>query len=409
MNTFDEEHFAFAQLEALAVVLTFARGEVELRNLDFLALQQRFEVALHGDVIYRLDVLEVITAVGELRCVLAIDEIVVGREGDRLQTARHKLDGETFAERGLARTGRTGDEYQADRAFGVVVAGIDVLGNLYNLLFLQGLAHLYQFGGVAVEACLIDGTHILQAHDDVPTDILGKDLEGLGLRFHFGQLGRVLAVGHTEQHTLLVLLDAKHFEITSRRNQGAIVIVDGVAQGVVVGIDLTAGLQQAGLVVETTVTEDAYRLLRHRLGAVERHILVDDVEHPFPNLGDVLLRCRLAVGFLEVTEIASRDRVFHIETTVRKDVLRGLVEYEAKRTDIGTETRVVAHVNKLYVTVLPNTELESLRRVVHLGRDSGVGEVQLRKGVEHLQQRDSLCETFGYTIILATYLDHSRF
>ena len=78
MYAFDEQHLAFAQLQAFAVVFAFACGEVVFGNLHFFAGKQSHQVALHGSAVNGGNVIEIISAVGQLRGVLAVYKIVVG-------------------------------------------------------------------------------------------------------------------------------------------------------------------------------------------------------------------------------------------------------------------------------------------------------------------------------------------
>ena len=49
-------------------------------------------------------VVEVVLSVGQQWCIDAVDEIVVGREGERAQSTSQQLDGQSFAESAFSRT-----------------------------------------------------------------------------------------------------------------------------------------------------------------------------------------------------------------------------------------------------------------------------------------------------------------
>ena len=58
----------------------YSRLPVVKLNSGILAAQQVEQIALHGFAVHGLDVVEIILAVGELGCILSIDEIIVGRK-----------------------------------------------------------------------------------------------------------------------------------------------------------------------------------------------------------------------------------------------------------------------------------------------------------------------------------------
>ena len=102
MDTFDNQHRITCQLQLFAVPFALARGEVVFRNLHTLAFHQPRQVVLQQGIVHRLDVVEVVVAIGQLGRIHAIDEIVVGRERHRTQATGQQLDGESLAERGLS-------------------------------------------------------------------------------------------------------------------------------------------------------------------------------------------------------------------------------------------------------------------------------------------------------------------
>ena len=59
------------------------------------------------------------------------------------------------------------------------------------------------------------------------------------------------------------------------------------------------------------------------------------------------------------------------EPAGREEVCRGFVEHKAQRPHIDASSRSFAGVEKLYVAVLKESEFQSLRGVVDLGRDHG--------------------------------------
>ena len=56
-----------------------------------------------------------------------------------------------------------------------------------------------------------------------------------------------------------------------------------------------------------------------------------------------------------------------------KDILRSLVEHKTETSHIDPVAAAFAGIEKLDVAILENAEFQSLRNVVDLGRNYGVG------------------------------------
>ena len=166
---------------------------------------------------------------------------------------------------------------------------------------------------MAAEYGFVDVADVGEAHDDVPPHFFGKHLERLGLLHHWRKLGGVVGVGHAQEQSAMVALEAPHAEIACRRNEGPVEVVYGVAQHIVVGVDLAAGLKEFYLVRETAVLEDAQRLLVGGFEATEGHVELYNLGHALAYLGYVILDERLGVAFLKVAVVAARDGVLDEE------------------------------------------------------------------------------------------------
>ena len=92
MDTLDDEHGVVLELKLLAVELALAGHEVELWDFHPLTIHQAGEVVLKQVAVHRLDIVEVIVAVGQQRGVLAVDEVIVGRERQGPEAAGEQLD-----------------------------------------------------------------------------------------------------------------------------------------------------------------------------------------------------------------------------------------------------------------------------------------------------------------------------
>ena len=254
---------------------------------------------------------------------------------------------------------------------------IDLLGNLYDLLLLQCLTHLDELRGVTLQDGFVHIAGVREAHDDVPMGLLSKHLVGLGHINLLRQAGRIVPVGHPQEHTVVVGLQCPDGQIAGRRHQRTIVVVGGIAQGVVVGENLTTGLEELHLIRKTSFGEDADGLLGGGLIATERHIETHNLLHTLGELSHIVLRQRIVVLLFEVTVVATRDGVFDEEFRTREDILSGFVEQETERAHIGTVTRAGTGIQKLYFPVLKESELQTLGDIIDFGRNHGVRHLEL--------------------------------
>ena len=239
---------------------------------------------------------------------------------------------------------------------------------------------------MAAEDGLVHVAGCREVHDDVPAKLLGEHLKGVGhIRFLCQHCGIEL-VGHSEQQPLAVAFQPPHLQVACRRHQRTIVIVHRVAQSVVVAVELSARFEQLHLVGEAPFGEHADGFLRGRLGAAEGHIEVYNLLHTAADAAHIvvgkLAGCLSAgcgaCGLLEVAVESAREGVLDEQLALWKHVVGSLVEHEAERAHVDPMARTGAPVEELHVAVLVQTELQSLRCVVHPCRYHGVGQGYLR-------------------------------
>ena len=336
-------------------------------------------------MVHGVEIVEIEAAVGQARRVLAVDEIVVGREEHGAETTGHQLDRYAVAESGLARRAGTGDENEPDRRLGTAVAALDFLGDLDNLLLLQGLGDLYELAGAALETGAVDVTDVRQADDAVPFERLGEDLESLGLVLVEGEDVRVVTVGDAEEDAVAERLKGPDLEVAGARDETVVEEVGRAVKGVVLDIDVAAGLQELDLVLVTEAAEEFDGLFDGDFVAVEGDVLLDDFLHAGTYGGDVFGRQGGAVRLGEVAEIPLRQRPAHRNLAAGEDVQARLRKQKTKRTRVHTASAVSRIVEELDGSVLVNSEFQSLGDIVDLGRDDREGPVE-PEGVEHLDQ-----------------------
>ena len=88
-----------------------------------------------------------------------------------------------------------------------------------------------------------------------------------------------------------------------------------------------------------------------------------------------------------------------------ENILCGLVEHEAQRAHVTAMARPFAGIHELYVAVLEQSELQSLRGIVHLGRHNGIGHAQLiSEFLIDIQERCPFGKALGDVVILTADL-----
>ena len=289
--------------------------------------------------------------------------------------------------------GRTRDQDDLDRGF-APVAAVDFLGDLDNLLLLEGLRNLNELGGVPLEDGVIDIAHRVQAHDDVPSEVLLEHIIGLGLVHKGGEDGRVFPVRHPKQDAVVIGLDAPDGQIAGGGDELAVVIVRSIVEGVIVGIGLAARFQELDLVVVAGFLEFLDGAFGLDVEAVEGEVLVHEFQ----------VR---SVGLAQVAEIAAGDGMLHVQLAVREHVQGRLVHQEAQGAEVNPPSAGVPHVQELDVLVLVNLEFKALGDVVHLRRNDRVGTVELEIR-EHLDKGSPFRILPGGLRVLAIDLQHGN-
>ena len=376
VDALDEQDGLRIKPEFAAVVFAYAGDEIVFRHLDLLAVQQTQHVFLQGIVVHGVEIVEVVAAVREERSVHAVHEIVVGGEGHRAQSAGHQLDAEPLGDSGLAGAARTGDEHQAHLAL-AVVEPVYLLGDLHDLLLLQGLGHLDELTGPALAAGDVQLAHVAQAHNLVPAEGLKEHVEGLGLLEERSHLPGIVAVGNAEDETVVIGHQGPGLQVPGARDQRVIVHVRSAVEGVVAHIDVTARFQQAHLVLLAQGAEKVYRLPHLHLVAVERQVQIHQRLHPGlylpydPGVHDGPARQA------QVAVVALGNGPAKIELATRPEVAASLREKEAERAAIGAAAAVRTIVQEFDVAVVEDAELQSLEHVVHLGGENDARAFEL--------------------------------
>ena len=103
VEAFDDDGLAFLQDDRLFVEIAMARDEIEAGQVDFLALVEVVDLLVEEGHVDGPQRFEVIAAVGVLRRIFAVIEVVVQGNADGPQAIDAELRRQALAERRLAR------------------------------------------------------------------------------------------------------------------------------------------------------------------------------------------------------------------------------------------------------------------------------------------------------------------
>ena len=127
-----------------------------------------------------LQYLKIIVATLVPRRLFPIHKVIIQRQGKGVDAVSQQLDGETFGEGGLARSGRAGNEYQP---YLVPPAG-DLVGDLGDALFVQCLRDENDLADATIGDGLVQPAHRIHAEQPQPFAILAKDGHQLRIVTH---------------------------------------------------------------------------------------------------------------------------------------------------------------------------------------------------------------------------------
>ena len=266
MNALDDDGLALLECQRLLPLpLAFTRLEVVARQHDALPLKQCEHVLVEEVDIKRLQAFVVISPRQCLRRILAVDEVVVERDGDRPQPHDLHLHAQTLREGRLARRGRPRDEDQAQLP---AVLG-DVVGNLGDVLLLQGLRDADDLADAARADGPVEVCDIATAQDVGPVLRLGQDLRELWLRHGFRHAAAALEVWRAQEDAGLKNIKRKLAEMARRADHRAVEVVAVSAAAVDADVRQLERSDEIGLL-------DLLRLLEKLDRFVAAEDLLDD-------------------------------------------------------------------------------------------------------------------------------------
>ena len=176
MDAFKYKYFVAPELQFLAALLALARLEIVARQLNFLATHERVHLLIEQRQVEGVKVFEVVVAILVLGGLLAVEEVVVEGNADRVNAVDSQLYGESLARRCLTATAGTGYEHHLD----TLLMGY-LVGYLGYLLLLQGFAELDEGIGMTVLNSAIKVANCAHAQQVLPAMVLLEDFKHLVL------------------------------------------------------------------------------------------------------------------------------------------------------------------------------------------------------------------------------------
>ena len=80
----------------------------------------------------------------------------------------------------------------------------------------------------------------------------------------------------------------------------------------------------------------------------------------------------------QITEITFRNGMFYKQLALGKQFRDRLKQYKTERTDIGTHTGLVSHVQKLYILIIIYPKIKSLRAVIDFSTNHLIRKIKIK-------------------------------
>ena len=182
MDALHQEYRAVVELQRLLVPLSQTGDEIIAWQHYRLARKESAQVVVEEFEVDSLQCLIVVVATLIAWGLGAVDKIVVERYALGVETEHSESNAESFAEGCLAARRGAGNQHHTHSALCVSLG--NRVGNLANLLLVQGFGNLNKSCTLAVANHLIQRTHIRHADNIYPILILAEYLVHLLLWYH---------------------------------------------------------------------------------------------------------------------------------------------------------------------------------------------------------------------------------
>ena len=200
------------------------------------------------------------------------------------------------------------------------------IGNLGYLFLLQGFGHINQVCGVPFLTNQVEIPCVVESHDITPVQIFLKDVQHLLLLHNIFQYFGILAARNPKKQPIVIFHDVEQFNIAGTGQQITIIIIDRIAQRIVIGIEGAGSFEQPHFVIHPPLAENAYRFRRMTFDAVIRYILRNNILHPLLDASHIFQFN--GTPDTQITEIAFRHGVFYKQLAFGKQLCDSLEQYK---------------------------------------------------------------------------------
>ena len=298
--------------------------------------------------------LEVHLAVLIARRQVAIDEVVVQCQRERVATVRQQLHGEPLRERRLARRGRAGHEHDAD----AIAGGDDLRGYLGDARFVQRLGDERNL----LEPPLLDGivqrAGVADAELVEPLPRFLEHLEQLRVRLDVRHFERPGLVRKAKQEARGEPLEPEPAQASGRRHHVALKVVAAAAQLVEHERVAAAVRQQARLVELSAIVEQLRRLADRHDRFLDR--LVRGHDRPHARLERAQVLAREGCAATDRAEVAAdrRRRVLDHHVGFGKDLGGGRHQQKRERAPVDARAVGVRDAHRGHIRIRHEPRLQ---------------------------------------------------
>ena len=330
VEALDDDDGLRGQTHGLAVPFPLAGLEIEVGQLDLLAVQELCHVAGEEVGVQGVDVLQITLAIRAEGHLLPVNVVVIHAHEDGLLAVDPELGGQTVGRSGLA--GGTG----ACQHDGLGVALADHVGDPGEFLLVEGFVDPDQLPDAAGGRQIVQVSHRLALHQLAPALAFVEDIEEIGAFQIGGGLAGVAPVGVDEEKAVVRRLDVPARQVAGGGHHLAVVVVGKVTMGVLIEVVEAAPGQEPGLIQLAVGLEMGDgRFLAHP-AAQEGDVLFRQCRHPGLELTGVEI-----IDAADLHVDAGADGAVHLGHRIGPQLAHGQKNGKLGGTDVCLLTQVV--------------------------------------------------------------------
>ena len=386
MDALDDDDALFAQAAGSALFVTAALGEVVARQHHLFAGDQLIQVLIEQRQVERADALEVGIAEFIERGLVAVDEVVIHADGDRLQTQRTEADGEALGSGGLAGRGGPGDQHQAH--------GGEICRHRIADLLQLAVVHIFRDQDQLVGLAGADGVVQLVYGGKTlhlqPGVALAHHLLQAQRRREFAALFAKEAAGGQAQHKAVIEGDEAEIGIGRQRERH---LAEEVIGELAIAVDGDIGKRLHGkqrrLAVLLGLAEEIDGVIAVDVVAVDGQLLLKQGAHIRFQQGHVIGADGGIVG--EAAEYAFFQRMADPQLLAGEVAVHGELQHHLQAAAVDAVARGAVAVQPFHAAV----GKERVIQLLHIAVDQR-GQRRLGAGGELLQQLIQLDAAVGF-------------